>query len=132
MEMKLEEDEDESRSCADEEELDRKEMTKRGLNNGIFDDSLDDFSVRKPDMCTEVVPPVQFRISKHADRGANAILIVILDAKSKRTSWNPIWRSFGAAWFPPCPLPFPVLLCMRLRCNRSLLSVHLRPSILRK
>ncbi|GJU70808.1 hypothetical protein Tco_1262213 [Tanacetum coccineum] len=45
MEMKLEEDEDESRSCcADEEELDRKEMTKRGLKNGIFDDSLDDFS----------------------------------------------------------------------------------------
>ncbi|GJY11489.1 hypothetical protein Tco_0379674 [Tanacetum coccineum] len=79
MEMKLEEDEDESRSCcADEEELDRKEMTKRGLNNGIFDDSLDDFSVRKPNMCTEVVPPVQFRISKHADRGANAILIVVM------------------------------------------------------
>ncbi|GJZ16404.1 hypothetical protein Tco_0552081, partial [Tanacetum coccineum] len=41
----LEEDEDKSRSCcADEEELDRKEMTKQGLKNGIFDDSLDDFS----------------------------------------------------------------------------------------
>ncbi|GJY84617.1 FT-interacting protein 1-like protein [Tanacetum coccineum] len=79
MEMKLKEDEDESRSCcADEEELNRKEMTKRGLKNEIFDDSLDDFSVRKPDMCTEVVPPVQFRISKHADRGANAILIVVM------------------------------------------------------
>ena len=48
MEMKLEEDEDEFRSCcADEEELDRKEMMKQGLkNNEIVDDSLDEFSVR--------------------------------------------------------------------------------------
>lgn len=47
MEMKLEEDEEEFRSCcADEEELDRKEMMKQGLKNDTLDDSLDEFSVR--------------------------------------------------------------------------------------
>ncbi|GJW26007.1 probable E3 ubiquitin-protein ligase ARI11 [Tanacetum coccineum] len=47
MEMKLEEDKDEFRSCcAGEEELDRKEMMKQGLKNGIFDDYLDEFLVR--------------------------------------------------------------------------------------
>lgn len=47
MEVKLEEDEDEFRSCcADEEELDRDEIMKQGLKNSIDDDFLDEFSVR--------------------------------------------------------------------------------------
>ncbi|KVI08479.1 Zinc finger, C6HC-type [Cynara cardunculus var. scolymus] len=49
-ELKLEEDEDEFRSCcADEEDLDREETVKQGLHNIIDDDDeefLDEFSVR--------------------------------------------------------------------------------------
>lgn len=47
MELKLEEDEDEFRSCcADEEELDVEEITKQGLKFCTDDEFLDEFSVR--------------------------------------------------------------------------------------
>ncbi|KAL7614505.1 hypothetical protein Lser_V15G06688 [Lactuca serriola] len=77
MELKLEEDEDEFRSCcADEEELDVEEITKQGLKFCTDDEFLDEFSVR---MFFKGVS-----ISNHGNNGFNVSGIgVVMEGANK-------------------------------------------------